>query len=234
MIIIYDFDGTLTPFSLPQYEILKKCGYTGNKLQGRLTAKANEKNISLYDSYYETFKDVLDENNILMTDENISLGAENVQFNPGVIDYFEYLKSNNPQVKHYVLTSGFEEYVCNTKIAPFMEKIYGVTYHKNNGIYSKIDRLVIDKLKSEIIEDIIQKSNDKNAIYIGDGMTDKYALEYVHNIGGASIYVGSSDDDFNNYNKLKKEGIVDKYFIRDYSKNSELRKFILEKINEET
>lgn len=27
MVIIYDFDGTLTPYSLPQYEILKKCGY---------------------------------------------------------------------------------------------------------------------------------------------------------------------------------------------------------------
>ena len=25
-IIVYDFDGTLTPFSLPKFEILEKCG----------------------------------------------------------------------------------------------------------------------------------------------------------------------------------------------------------------
>lgn len=31
MIIIYDFDGTLTPYSLPQYEIIKKCGYDDNE-----------------------------------------------------------------------------------------------------------------------------------------------------------------------------------------------------------
>lgn len=28
MIIIYDFDGTLTPYSLPQYETLCQNGYT--------------------------------------------------------------------------------------------------------------------------------------------------------------------------------------------------------------
>ena len=25
--IIYDFDGTLTPFSIPRFSILEKCGY---------------------------------------------------------------------------------------------------------------------------------------------------------------------------------------------------------------
>ena len=29
--VVYDFDGTLTPYSLPQYEILKKCGYDDKK-----------------------------------------------------------------------------------------------------------------------------------------------------------------------------------------------------------
>ena len=27
MVVIYDFDGTLTPYSAPQYEIIKKAGY---------------------------------------------------------------------------------------------------------------------------------------------------------------------------------------------------------------
>ena len=36
MIIIYDFDGTLTPNSLPQYEILKKCGYDDKRLMERM------------------------------------------------------------------------------------------------------------------------------------------------------------------------------------------------------
>ena len=36
MVIIYDFDGTLTPNSLPQYEILKKCGYDDKRLMERM------------------------------------------------------------------------------------------------------------------------------------------------------------------------------------------------------
>ena len=32
MIIIYDFDGTLTPYSLPQYEILIENGYSDDIL----------------------------------------------------------------------------------------------------------------------------------------------------------------------------------------------------------
>lgn len=31
MILIYDFDGTLTPYSMPQYDILVKAGYDEEK-----------------------------------------------------------------------------------------------------------------------------------------------------------------------------------------------------------
>ena len=39
MVIIYDFDGTLTPYSLPQYEIIKKCGYNEEMLMNRIEEK---------------------------------------------------------------------------------------------------------------------------------------------------------------------------------------------------
>lgn len=229
MIIIYDFDGTLTPYSMPQYEILKKCGYDSNTFQNRIEIVAKEKEISLYESYYDTFKEMLDENNLLMTAETISLGADKVKFNPGVLDYFKDLKNKNPEIKHYIVTSGFQDYIYNTVVAPFVEKVYGVTYKKKNEIYIEIEQLVNNKLKPQIIKEILKDSNEQNVIYIGDGMTDKDAFEYVHSIGGISIYVGSTDEDFNNYIELKQEEIVDKYFERDYSKGSELREYIMKK-----
>ena len=84
-------------------------------------------------------------------------------------------------------------------------------------------------MKPEIIKKILRDSNSKNVIYIGDGMTDRYAFEYVHTIGGTSLYVGSTDKDLDNFSKLKEEGIVDNYFERDYSKDSELRTYIMKK-----
>lgn len=42
MIAIYDFDGTLTPHSLPQYTILKQCGYTDKKLMSRIAKEMSK------------------------------------------------------------------------------------------------------------------------------------------------------------------------------------------------
>lgn len=43
MIIIYDFDGTLTPYSLQKYEILKQCGYTDETLMNRVNEEMSKK-----------------------------------------------------------------------------------------------------------------------------------------------------------------------------------------------
>ena len=229
MTIIYDFDGTLTPYSMPQYEILKKCGYDDEKQRDRRNLVINQCGISMYQAYYEVYEDILKENNIAMTAENIILGSDKVEFNKGVLDYFQDLQTKNTGIKHYIVTSGFKEYVSNTKIALFVNGIYGAVYRKENDVYTEIEELVSDGMKPEIIKKILRDSNSKNVIYIGDGMTDRYAFEYVHTIGGTSLYVGSTDKDLDNFSKLKEEGIVDNYFERDYSKNSELRTYIMKK-----
>ena len=89
MIIIYDFDGTLTPYSLPQYEVLRQAGYTDESLMKRINAEIENGNaVGLYDSYYKCYIDILSENGIAMSRDNICLGAQNVQFNNVVIEYF--------------------------------------------------------------------------------------------------------------------------------------------------
>ena len=52
--IIYDFDGTLTPFSIPRFSILEKCGYEDGALNPKFlnevkTMMKNE-NLDLYDT----------------------------------------------------------------------------------------------------------------------------------------------------------------------------------------
>lgn len=79
MIIIYDFDGTLTPYSLPQYEILHQCGYTDEILMKRINEELQEGNaVGLYDAYYKCYTDILRENRIEMSRDNICLGAKDI------------------------------------------------------------------------------------------------------------------------------------------------------------
>lgn len=229
MIIIYDFDGTLTPCGIPQYEILKRFGYDDKKLLERIKDLMKKENLTLYQSFYRTYENILKENNEDMHYDNIVLGANNVVFNPGVESYFEEMQEKNSGIKHYIVTSGFEEYVSNTKISPLVNGIYGVIYHKQGDIFTAIDRLVSDEEKPNIIKMIVKGNKNKKLIYVGDGLTDKYAFKFVHSLDGICIYVGSTKQDFENYKSLKEEKIVDEYFIRDFSDESDFKKFIKSK-----
>ncbi len=226
MIIIYDFDGTLTPFGIPQYEILKKFGYDDEKLLKRVMDLMKKEGLSLYQSFYKTYEDILKENNTEMSFANITLGSNDVAFNPRVLAYFEEMQEKNSGINHFIVTSGLEEYVRNTEIGTLVNGIYGVTYHRKGDIFTTVDRLVTDEEKPKIIEKIIENNKNKKVIYVGDGLTDKYAFEFVHSLGGICIYVGTTGKDFEGYKILKENGIVDEYFSRDFSEESDFKNFI--------
>ncbi|MBS5863541.1 MAG: hypothetical protein KIC54_02505 [Clostridium sp.] len=233
MVIIYDFDGTLTPYSLPQYEIIKKCGYNEEMLMNRIEEKLTNSK-SLYEAYYKCYIEILLENNILLTKANVCLGADKVEFNNGVIEYFKNFQSQTTGVKHYIVTSGIKDYVDKTVIRKLVDGVYGVTFNEENGIYKDIDMLLTDKKKVDFIKQV-QKDNQEtnNIIYFGDGLTDGFAFEYVHSIGGKNVFIATKNESMETYKQLNVKGIIDKYFEPDFSMSSKLSKYIQTQIGEE-
>ena len=233
MVIIYDFDGTLTPYSLPQYEIIKKCGYNEEMLMNRIEEKLTNSK-SLYEAYYKCYIEILLENNILLTKANVCLGADKVEFNNGVIEYFKNFQSQTTGVKHYIVTSGIKDYVDKTVIRKLVDGVYGVTFNEENGIYKDIDMILTDKKKVDFIKQV-QKDNQEtnNIIYFGDGLTDGFAFEYVHSIGGKNVFIATKKESMETYKQLNVKGIIDKYFEPDFSMSSKLSKYIQTQIGEE-
>ena len=136
MIAIYDFDGTLTPYSLPQYPILKQCGYTDKTLMKRIEDEILKGNApEFYASYYKCYRDILTENGITMSRNNICLGAKKTKLNNGVEDYFKRFQSSKTGIKHYIVTSGIKDYIEETLSSAFIDGIYGVTFKQQNGIF---------------------------------------------------------------------------------------------------
>lgn len=88
MILIYDFDGTLIPYSMPQYDILVKAGYDEEKFMSLVKKNVLLTNKSLYEVYYDTYRDILSKSNINFNRSNVCLGAKEVVFNEGVLEYF--------------------------------------------------------------------------------------------------------------------------------------------------
>lgn len=60
-------------------------------------------------------------------------------------------------------------------------------------------------------------------IYIGDGLTDRYAFEYIHKKGGVSIFVGEKTEQV-------KDLCVDYYFEKNFEEGSSLDKYIQSRI----
>lgn len=202
MILIYDFDGTLTPYSMPQYEVLKQSGYDDERLINKMDELSSQYK-TMYNIYYKCYETILAENNIPMTRENICKGAKNVKYNKGVEDYFKYFQSSNTGLKHYVVSTGLQDYIEETIISKYLDGIYGTRYKESGIIFESI----INAMKKvDIIKSIQEENGGTNdVIYFGDGLTDGCAFEYVHSIGGKSIFILSNKSSVESYEELNQK-----------------------------
>lgn len=221
--IIYDFDGTLTTKGLPFYDFFKVCDGPKSVDEWILESKKlmEEKNINLYETLYEVLFNIVNNSNLPLDNSTFCMGVENVEYNPGVI---EFLKEKDENIKHYILTSGYDEYVMHTDAGKSVDKVYGTSFKYQNGEFLGIKELMDDAKKPEKI-DIIADGNYNDVIYVGDGFTDMYAFKHIIKNGGKAVLVHRPGDD-SAYGKIKEEGIDVIYFDADYRKESKLYSFL--------
>lgn len=224
MYFIFDFDGTLTPSSYPKYPIIQKCGYLEEEFYQLVFRRVQKEKKNLYQAFFEVFQEILKKAGLEVSMSNISYKAEDTVFNPGVEDFFKFIK--DWKVKNYVITSGYEEFVKNTAIAAYFEKIIGTQVDDEGNI----TRIITDELKVQVIQELIKEDNiyPQDIVYIGDGLTDKYAMKYVKDNGGVCIFVYDLDKDKDRevLKQLLEMGVIDKAFKRDYKEDGELFQYI--------
>lgn len=222
-IIIYDFDGTLTPYPITTFKILEECGFVGGgnnkELQHIVLTKMKEKNIDLYNSFYETILEIVENNGYSLTNDVLALGADEIEYNNGILEYFTVLKNMN--VDNYIVSSSMKCFLDNTLVSKYFKKIYASTFkYKNNNIIG-LENLITDDKKIDAIREIVSNNNYNNVVYIGDGLTDLKAMKFIKDNGGISIFVGENIDD------IKNRDDISFIFKRDYSKDSDLFKYII-------
>ena len=244
---IFDFDGTLTTDTWPKFWVwVNKFGLNGEKRNNELESK-----IKLYgqthagnslEKFFGFFNDLLVSKNEKLTISELLQGERFVKYNPGVEDFLRETKSN-VQIKNYIISGGLREYLQGLKIAQYFNGIYGSpVVFDENGLISGINmqKLVTDERKVLLIQDILKKNNIENedctsVVYIGDGYSDKPAMEYVHLHGGNTVFVhqptqGNEDEHTRHineiYNKLNSRKIIDYKCVADFGKGSKLRNIL--------
>lgn len=196
-IFIYDFDGTLTPYAWTKFEILERCGFDGGAYSqefiDRVNTAAETENLDGYTALWQEYFRALEESGFSLTDENFTLGAQNLEYNPGVEDFLA--RTNAKNARNYILSSGLKIFLDHTKIASQFQKIYATTFaYDAENRATGVDFLMHEKNKVETLKRILNRdladpSDLRDVVYFGDGLTDFYAMEYVKTRGGQTILV---------------------------------------------
>ena len=218
MAICYDFDGTLSPQYMQNVSFLPALGYGESKeFWDEVKECAKKQNMDETLAYMNLMIDKAKEKNIALTPRFLMQCGKNIQFFPGVLNWFErindYAKSKGIVLEHYIITSGNEEIIRGTKIKKFFKYIFAckfaykfvkseliaekpaaaVNYTNKTQHLFRINKGIFNYWQNEEVNRYMpeeQKYLDfKNMIYIGDGETDVPCMKMVIYQGGHAIAV---------------------------------------------
>ena len=228
-VLIFDFDGTLTPYPLTKLGVLEEIGFIGGtnnfdfiKL---VKERMDKENINIYESFYKTIFNVLEDNGYILNDKNLSIGAKDIEYNKGIYEFLEHFYNKNISLN--IISSGMKVFLDNTLIAKFFNKIYGTTFVYKNREIVGIDNLVTDNKKIDILLEIINGRSISDVMYFGDGLTDIPIMEYIKSNGGTTIYVYDKEEDIANINI----DAVSYFFNKNYSKDGQLFSIVEDLVN---
>lgn len=188
--------------------------------------KAQDQDIDLYRSIYETYFQIIKDAGLKLVDENFILGYDHVEYNDGVAEFLEMLHRNG--IRNYLLSSGLKVFLEKVSVASYFEDIYATIFTYNQDAEATgFEFLMSDKNKVIAIKEILEKNlirggdNCADVVYIGDGLTDYDAMKYVKEHGGTTVFV-YHDANSKDVSSIKEENIIDFFAKADFSQNSEL------------
>ena len=259
--LIYDFDKTLCTKDMQEYSFIPDLGITSKEFWAKSNQFAKDKKMDkILSCMYHMIKESKKKDRPIKY-ENFKLMGKNIEFFPGVEDWFkrttEYGKQKGVTIEHYIISSGLKEIIEGSKIyktAKFKE-IYACEFHYDeNGTADwplsvvnyttktqflfRINKGALDVSDDETVNKFTPEDERRipfrNMIYIGDGMTDVPCMKLVKSHGGNSIAVYNSRK--KNVETLLLDDRVNYITKADYSDQKELDiivKQIIDKISVE-
>lgn len=212
--LIYDFDGTLSPGNMQEYDFIPQLGKTPDEFWASAAKLAKDQ---IGDPILAYMYDMLKEasyKGIPIKKSAFSDYGSKVKFFEGVETWFDrinaYGKELSLEVEHYIISSGLREMIEGSAIASHFTKIYASAYmYDANGVafwpalavnYTaktqylfRINKGTLDESDFIQINKTMQKEDRPipftRMIYFGDGLTDVPCMRLVQENGGYSVAV---------------------------------------------
>ena len=240
--IIYDFDGTLAPGNMQEYDFLPSIGKKNAKFWQESTQMANDQDGDPILAYMYKMIKGAKSGDISLKRESFRESGSKVKLFDGVTEWFgrinKYAALKNIEVEHYINSSGIKEMIEGTSIAHEFKKIYAcsffynvdgvaiwpsvvVNYTNKTQFLFKINKGIESVSDTQLINEYTPEEERpipfRRMIYIGDGHTDIPCMRLVKQMGGYSIavYPSSSPSKISDMKKLIKDNRVN--YISDAS-----------------
>ncbi len=258
--LIYDFDGTLAPGNMQEYDFIPAVGKSNKEFWTESNSLAEEQDADGILAYMWRMLQAARSKGLSLRREAFQESGRGVELFEGVREWFSrinrYGEERGIRIWHYINSSGLKEIIEGTPIAGEFRKIYACSYlydvdgiaywpavavnytNKTQFIF-KINKGVESVYDSHEVNRYIPEKDRPipfaHMIYVGDGTTDIPCMRLVKSSGGHSIavYNPTKSGARRELSSLIHDNRVNYVCAADYRENSEmdtLVKTIIDKI----
>jgi len=259
--LIYDFDGTLAPGNMQEYDFIPAVGKSNKEFWTEANTLAEKQDADMVLAYMARMIQAARSTGLSLRREAFQESGRRVALFRGVREWFARINAYGAQrgirIYHYINSSGLKEIIEGTSIAGEFRKIYAcsffydvdgiaywpavaVNYTNKTQFIFKINKGVESVFDATMVNRYIPEEERpvpfKHMIYVGDGTTDIPCMKLVKNYGGHSIAVYNPDQKGarREMASLIRDERVNHVCPADYSEGSEmdqLVKTIIDKID---
>ncbi|MET0106066.1 MAG: HAD family hydrolase [Sedimenticola sp.] len=212
--IAYDFDGTLSPGNMQEYDFIPKLGMKKGDFWRDALQLAKDCDGDPILAYLNLMLDRANVNKVPIRRQDFVDYGKGVALFPGVDDWFDRIDAYGKQlglsVKHYIVSSGIREMVEGSSVAKKFERIFAsaFAYDQHDVAYApalainyttktqylfRINKGSLDTWDNSVINTYVQQEDRpvpfERMIYLGDGETDVPCMRLVKDQGGHSMAV---------------------------------------------
>ena len=252
--LIYDFDGTLAPGNMQEYDFIPAVGKSNKEFWTEANTLAEEQDADMVLTYMARMIQEAKSKGLSLKREAFQESGRRVTLFNGVREWFSrinrYGEERGIRILHYINSSGLKEIIEGTYIDNEFRKIYAcsflydvdgiaywpgvaVNYTNKTQFIFKINKGVESvsdcKLVIQYIEERERPVPFSRMIYVGDGTTDIPCMRLVKNFGGHSIAVynpASAKVGRKDLASLIRDNRVNHVCAADYTEGSEIDRLV--------
>lgn len=212
--LIYDFDGTLAPGNMQEYDFIPAVGKSNKEFWYEANTLAEVHDADAVLAYMYRMLQEARSKGLSLRREAFQESGKKVTYFKGVEQWFarinKYARKKGLNILHYINSSGLKEIIEGTSIASEFKHIYAcsflydvdgiaywpavaVNYTNKTQFIFKINKGVESVFDAQKVNEFMEEDKRpvpfKRMIYVGDGTTDIPCMRLVKNFGGHSIAV---------------------------------------------